>query len=316
MGDPADGLGWEQLAALVAPLGPEQFLADHWPAVAFHRHGGHTAPAPAMRRLLELPCWDEVAAFVEAPRRGFLRVDPLDEQHPPYPEAEPQRAVAAYEAGATLYQTLLQAPALRRWCRFLDGALGVPPGTTVANAFASPAGRGHDWHWDAQELFIVVMRGCKRWRWAPPRLSWPACNGAPTLAASERLRAQLGGPVVDPPQQWSELELVAGDVVFMPRGTWHQVHNERPSMHLALQVSTPTPRDALARALEHDPSLVDLRWRGPLVGLAEPDGFQAATDRMAALLRRLAEHVERGGLAAAFPSLREVLEVEVEDDPG
>jgi ribosomal protein L16 Arg81 hydroxylase len=97
-------------------------------------------------------------------------------------------------------------------------------------------------------VFAFQLIGSKRWKVYPPTFPYPLSN---------HTSAQLGQqspltPVLD-------CQLETGDLLYIPRGWWHQVTPlDQPSFHLSVGLFVPTVFDYLmwvmSRALPQNPS--------------------------------------------------------------
>jgi hypothetical protein len=131
-----------------------------------------------------------------------------------------------FERGATIVlQGLhhLWLP-LARYCRHLEAFLGHP---VQANAYYTPAGsQGLPVHHDTHEVLSLQVAGEKRWLVYEPVLELPLKD--------QRYRSALGepgGPVLD-------VELAAGDTLYLPRGWLHQALTSRSdSLHITVGVN-------------------------------------------------------------------------------
>jgi bifunctional lysine-specific demethylase and histidyl-hydroxylase NO66 len=152
----------------------------------------------------------------------------------------------AFGAGATLVLQGLH----RSWapvaglCRELELALTHP---VQANAYLTPpVAQGLDLHADPHDVFALQTHGSKRWVVHAPGEAEP----------------------------W-DLELRAGDVLYLPAGTRHAAQTiDQPSLHLTIGVRTVRWRDLLRRAV--DGVLDDPRFAGSL-----PPGWAARPDTLA-----------------------------------
>jgi bifunctional lysine-specific demethylase and histidyl-hydroxylase NO66 len=156
----------------------------------------------------------------------------------------------AFAAGATLVLQGLH----RSWapvaglCRELELALTHP---VQANAYLTPpVAQGLDLHADPHDVFALQTHGSKRWVVHAPGEAEP----------------------------W-DLELRAGDVLYLPAGTRHAAQTiDQPSLHLTIGVRTVRWRDLLRRAI--DGVLDDPRFAGSL-----PPGWAARPDELAGTLQ-------------------------------
>lgn len=259
----------DRMAALVHPFAPELFLDTMWP----HTFQHFTGPAQRLGELIDAPELRDVAALVECPLDGEIRADCTRADMPSEHGLTAEQALARYRDGYTLYLTRLASVSIGRWKRMLDAALGLIPGTTQVNAFASLPGRGLSWHWDPQELFIVQVRGRKLWHVAPnDHIAWPTASGQAGAESRPEIRAQLTDPSrpVTRPTEYATIEMVPGSVLFLPRGYWHTTENLDASVHLVLQTKLLSWRDVFKYLLESVPALYGPAWRQPTTALS-PD---------------------------------------------
>jgi bifunctional lysine-specific demethylase and histidyl-hydroxylase NO66 len=127
--------------------------------------------------------------------------------------------------------------------------------------------QGLDLHADPHDVFALQTHGSKRWVVHAPGEAEP----------------------------W-DLELRAGDVLYLPAGTRHAAQTiDRPSLHLTIGVRTIRWRDLLRRAI--DDVLDDPRFAGSL-----PPGWAARPDALASTLQdRVRELV--GVLTVELPAV-------------
>lgn len=113
-------------------------------------------------------------------------------------------------------------------CREISEFCGY---ATVGNAYATKGGTGtFGKHWDSHCVFAVQLIGMKRWSVFRPTFDLP-------------IAGQLS-------KKWlmtSDSEIVfdgvlkAGDILYIPRGWWHEVNpiEGQPSLHIAVGIHTP-----------------------------------------------------------------------------
>lgn len=261
-----DAAAAARVASLVRPLSLEQFMVQTWPA-KFAYFAGNGA---GLAELIEQPELRDIEALVNCPKQGVTRADFNHLDRPSEEDITSTRALQLYKETCTIYITRLATEVMLRWNRDLDSTFGLIPGTTQINAFASLAGMGAYWHWDAQEIFIVQVRGRKRWRFAANEyLEWPTNGGQAGVERLSEFRHQLTNPdrPVEAPKQWQTVELAPGDVLFVPRGYWHSTENIEESLHLVLQMQMPSWRDVFRFLFQNVPGLYSLEWRRPARGL-------------------------------------------------
>ncbi|MBG6143379.1 hypothetical protein IWQ51_001498 [Labrenzia sp. EL_142] len=152
-------------------------------------------------------------------------------------------AIAAYNCGATILapRVELSIPKVAILCRQLDNAFlshGLPiKQATFANAYLTPAStQGFGAHYDDHCVFVLQMWGSKHWVVAPPENPLPSerCTEViPDDAAKTKLL---------------EIDLRAGDVLYVPRGFVHYARcTHEPSLHLTVGIRTLTWADLMPR---------------------------------------------------------------------
>ena len=137
------------------------------------------------------------------------------------------------------------------WFQFVTSANGY---------FSYGMQRGLPVHWDSHDVMAVQLVGSKHWKIYEPRMLLP-------------LKAHRG-QVGEPPDLKSpelELDLQAGDALYLPRGWWHDVTPVKglKSLHISIGLHPPEVSDFLAWVLQSQTSLhVDFRKSIPLTAQA------------------------------------------------
>lgn len=228
--------------SVIAPLGREKFLRDHWNK-AFVRLQG---PADRFHGLFG---WDELNAVLEqhrlTPPRVLLykdgqAVDPARYITPPHlgtPRLDSGGLAVCLAEGATLILNDVQevSPKLRALMNVFQEALHTD---TFANLYAGwHVQKAFDLHWDPQDSIILQLSGKKRWAVYKPTRPHPLEDDVDKPAR----------PDTDP--VWEGV-LKEGEVLYIPRGWWHVVHplNE-PSLHLTVSLTPPKGIDLLGWAV-------------------------------------------------------------------
>lgn len=106
---------------------------------------------------------------------------------------------------------------------------------TVANGYAAFGGKGtFSKHWDTHDVFAVQLIGRKRWRVYAPTMELPLATQQSTHHKHEC-----------PAKPLFDECLEAGDVLYIPRGWWHEaipVENEQ-TFHVAVGLHVPRLTD-------------------------------------------------------------------------
>ena len=220
----------DRFAALVAPLTPAEFV-----------EGYHAEKRPVLfrgdrDRFASLVRWDDLNALLsmgllQQPRLRLaqdgtsvaLQGCQVPDFGPGWRSSNPddlddQRLATLLRRGATLILNQidqLHAP-IRSLAEALEAALGS---YTRINLYASwQAVRGFSTHWDAHDVFIVQVTGRKRWHLFGVTRPSPM-----KFDVRQELKSDAPFTV-----QWSGI-LRAGDVLYIPRGWWHDARTESAS---------------------------------------------------------------------------------------
>ena len=150
---------------------------------------------------------------------------------------DPEALAAQYADGATLVLQSVHRlhPPVARFCRELAAELGHP---TQCNAYLTPGGQhqGFDYHHDTHDVFVLQVSGRKRWIVHEPVVRLP-------LASQPQAGAHL---VPDGAEPLLDVELEAGDALYLPRGYVHAaLTTDEDSVHLTVGVLSTTWYDVL-----------------------------------------------------------------------
>jgi Cupin superfamily protein len=158
---------------------------------------------------------------------------------PPFTStADVPRVLEAWEAGATIVLQALHVnwQPLAVFCRLLEEALGH---AVQANAYFTPRGsQGFAVHHDTHDVLVLQVVGEKRWRLYHPLVELPLKH--------QRYSRELG----EHGEPTEELELRAGDTLYLPRGWLHEAETSATdSLHLTIGITAYTWLDAVNDAL-------------------------------------------------------------------
>jgi hypothetical protein len=276
----------------------EAFAGSYWGRAALHCRAGDFAAAgarPGFADLFGIQDADELLS-----RRGlrtpFLRVARDGEVLPARwyvggggagaevgDQVRDDRILALFTQGATLvFQGLHRLwPPLIDFAGALAGELAAPVGV---NAYLTPPNaQGFASHYDTHDVFVLQVEGRKRWTVHEPVLVDPLERQPHGGRQDEIAAAAYGPPVL-------EVELAAGDTLYLPRGWLHSATalDER-SLHLTLGLRAPN-RYALVE------ELLALVAEQPALRTGFPLGFDPADEDQLA-----------GQLAGTVAALREAL---------
>ncbi|TAM52527.1 MAG: hypothetical protein EPN57_13925 [Paraburkholderia sp.] len=141
----------------------------------------------------------------------------------------PEKLNALLRSGATLIINRLDLKSRKIACA-CQRVSDLYELKTVANGYLALGGKGtFGKHWDTHDVFALQLFGRKRWRIFRPTLYLP-------------LEHQTSASVKDtcPKVPMFDRVLQAGDLLYIPRGWWHEaipLENE-PTFHLAIGAHT------------------------------------------------------------------------------
>jgi hypothetical protein len=244
--------------ALLSPVSVEQFATEALGSSPLLVNG-------IEERFAGLFNWDSINECLAG-----LRVDPYRihvvkngaSSPVPYSEAIPQLGVRgkplrlspalladAMRDGATVVVDAvdeLHAP-LRSLAQDIETQLGA---NVQVNLYVNTAqgDRGFGAHWDDHETIIVQVEGQKRWEILGGTMS------APLGGISTPPEPDVAGEVI---------HLSKGDLLYLPRGTWHRVSASGPTAHLTFGTRLPTGMDMFAKLIRRAEQFESVRSNIP-----------------------------------------------------
>ncbi|MGG5820721.1 cupin domain-containing protein [Falsiroseomonas sp. HW251] len=280
------------LAALLAPVTPEQFFAEYHDRKPLHVRGtpGKFAQVLSWRqinRLLDMThIWSAASLKLVIdsetipPDRFCTRTLGRDQAQVMQPDARLVQQWIAKGASVVMNDVDSLTPGLASVSAALEDA-GL--GKTQANVYISwQAHKAFRTHYDTHDVWAVQVEGEKDWNIWEGRAEWPiphpAFKGQPQ-AHHDQARGKLREVVT----------LKPGDLLYLPRGWYHDaLANAAASVHVAYGVHAPLGMDLLNLLMER--ALHDPEFRKPL---PRQDGSAPAkfalTQRAGMLGQRLAE---------------------------
>jgi ribosomal protein L16 Arg81 hydroxylase len=190
------------------------------------------------------------------------------------------RILLEYQRGATILLQRLERswPPLAVLCSNLEQLFYHP---VDANAYLTPASsQGFGVHYDTHDVFILQLAGSKHWRLYEAPLRLP-------------LESQpFDQSDVHPGTLSRQIDLHAGDLIYLPRGTFHEALTSTcSSLHITVAITPHTWADLMADAVA-GVARQDERFREsvPLGSLRGQDAGPLK-DRFEELLRILSERV-------------------------
>jgi len=228
-----------------------------------------------------------------------------------------ERVSDLFAMGYTLHFDHIRSysPPAAAFCRALEAFFRH---RVRATAFLTPPrNAGFAVHYDTYDAFILQISGCKQWRAYEPRTLLP-------------LESQPYRPSDAPEHPVLEVELQPGDLLYLPRGTYHEAraNGDEPSLHLSVIPDAVRWQGVFERVLaeagpdelllrKNTTSSLDERDVAALVArVFSPERLQAARDAIEAEFcstRRNDANGRLGQLLAA-PSITPMTPVRMRDD--
>lgn len=237
---------------VISPLRRDVFLRDHWLKSPVHISG-----QPG--RFADLLTWNELNAILEQhrltpPRLKLYRdgqaVDPAHYLTPAMfgvPRLDAGGLATCLAQGASLILDDVQeiAPRLRD---LMTGFQDEFHTDAFANLYAGwHRQKAFHVHWDPQEAFVLQLCGRKQWKVYRPTRLHPLKNDI-----------EAPPPPSGPPA-WEGI-LEDGDVLYVPRGWWHEAFPlDEPSLHVTVSLTPPTAFDFLGWAMSRLRQQAELR---------------------------------------------------------
>ena len=259
------------LQRLLGSVSVRLFLEEHYLKLPFSLAGG-------CAHLTSLGDWDVMGRLLAAEDADVV-VGSGGER---YGGKNPATAVEARQVLAAGYTVGIRRaqrhdPSLAALAAEFFEAFAAPIDIHV---YCTPARqRGFGWHYDAEEVFVLQLRGSKEWSLRKNTVHpWPLVE---TLPADMRYEREIM-PLV-------RCQLEAGDWLYIPGGYWHMTQaGPQESVSLSVGVLAPAAIDVydfLRRRL-----LASLRWRQRLgcLGSASTRTPEELEDDLRALFRDLA----------------------------
>jgi len=139
------------------------------------------------------------------------------------------------------------SPALDQLARALEMVLHQP---VTVSAFWSRGGMRAPVHYDDHDLLVAQLRGTKRWY----------VSSQPSELHNTWKTIPEKAPALGPHHT---LDVRPGDLMYLPRGTYHSVDSDQGSLHVSIGFTPLTVREAMIAALDHLSDL-DRDWRTTL----------------------------------------------------
>jgi ribosomal protein L16 Arg81 hydroxylase len=287
------------LAALLDPIAPKDFFDQHWEQKPLHvrrdslTHYASVLTGEDLDRILSTgdlryPALQLARGGSYFPADAYTRdVKHGTEVFAGVPDLD--KVITEYRSGTTIVLPALHrsSPPLGKACAALEAYFDH---AVHANAYLTP-GRavGFSPHYDTHEVFVLQIAGRKHWRVYEPPLKLPH-------------RTQPFSPIgyVLPPPLF-ELELLPGDLLYLPRGYVHSaLTSESHSAHVTIGVTVYTWVELLSEVLNASKNSEGMRRALPPGFTSHAASSDALDSGLLVRLDALREGVKAGGAGEAF----------------
>jgi ribosomal protein L16 Arg81 hydroxylase len=224
------------LARVLDPVDLRLFLSTYWERASLYIPGNSDKFADLFDRSKFLDTVNRIFDLAASLQLDWMKLNAgyqdADGNHHEL-AIQPEQIPAFLRAGWTVQAERIDTvdPALRALAVSLKEQIRIPGEVDVA-AFLSPHGSGFGLHYDGLSQWVLQIAGAKHWLYSSrPAVSFPLARRLPTV--------QEKGQEVDGlyrPEDMREQLLCAGDVLYLPPGTWHRPQAKGESLHLCLTV--------------------------------------------------------------------------------
>jgi ribosomal protein L16 Arg81 hydroxylase len=253
----------KELAGLLDPIGPKEFLAKYWAKRTLHVKGERDRFQKLFDKRRFWKALDEIDRQ-GAESRSLIRAHwgkqgADDGSGRRFTNESAVRAREVLKKGASLCINVISDGdrGLYDFCAAVKRQLGYP-GLVRFNAYYSPHEGGLPVHFDARIAWVVQLSGTKKWWFTDePAVDWPRQNadrnddGSATYLdgssgeAWEQARATTNA-------DFRHVVLEPGDCLIMPAGVWHLAEANKESLALTLCFDPVSPLAILYEQLDAD----------------------------------------------------------------
>ncbi|MFZ3229339.1 MAG: cupin domain-containing protein [Pseudobdellovibrio sp.] len=203
-------------------------------------------------------------------------------------DTNPKDAKKLFENGMGLLfnQAHTLSPILIKWLESLRKDLGLSLQTNSrCMVYATPKGSGTAPHFDQNINFVLQLTGTKKW-WIAPNVHVenPLTRHTMGLSPDAELESYLEAPLpTKMPESVSAIEIKAGSLLFVPRGSWHSTEASSDALSLNFTFTAPTWIDLFSAALRSRLAQSS-QWRETANGVSDPNKRGEAESRFETLL--------------------------------
>jgi ribosomal protein L16 Arg81 hydroxylase len=287
------------LAALIAPALPEEFLREYWERKPLHLSRGDARYYDSiltnedLERIISSA--DMRYPAIQLARNGsYLAAEAYTKNIKHGSEffngvPDIGQIQSEYRSGSTVVLPALQRTwePLAELCAVLENDFSH---AVHANAYLTPGDSpGFTPHYDTHEVFVLQIAGDKRWRLFDPPLTLPHRTQPFTP-----IGYALPAPII-------ELHLKPGDLLYLPRGYVHTAHTSHGhSAHVTIGITVYTWVELLSELVASSKEIAGFRTALP-PGFATRDGLKKSlNDGLLQCLDQLRHDSDRDRVIETF----------------
>lgn len=275
------------LAALIDPMSTSDFMEHYWA----RQWKVFRGPLSRLRLIGDTPELATLDGLLRAPHKKIRCWFPNRRGSLGQIRATPSQARQMYNGTVnTVVIDGLRHPAVVAWLEAIARDLGTAQPSVGANVYASPPGAGSHFHFDHQDNFLLQVAGKKEWLVAEADVPYTTRSYFGEKTVSDEMRAIAGDKLpLHAPKRPKKVVLSPGDVLFLPKGTWHSSNTKEDSIGFTLTFPSLNWAEIFRRKLREE-LLQNPAFREAAVGLTGTLERRRAARAQAAHLR---EEVQR-----------------------
>jgi ribosomal protein L16 Arg81 hydroxylase len=301
---------WD-LRELLSPPGWRAFLQDHWQKQPLHVSAGDSPQFASLvthddvdRILAENGGKDDFPISVIGSYRGGTV--PAAKRSYDRSHWTPENIAERVSEGATVRIGNISkyAPEVARLVRAFETVINTDIGV---NLYRTPAdSRAFDAHFDNHDVFILQLDGSKTWRLFDPPEDLPLEVTFPGRLSLMKPKLPFGEmflPSRRAVEIRDEIQMLPGDLLYIPRGFTHQVFTEREdSLHITVAVPVITWYEVAAHAL------IEAAAESRVLRTALPANFanagnEIASQMSAEIVAAVTAHLTKDKIEESFDEL-------------
>ncbi len=289
------------LTALLRPLSTERFFSEYWESKPLLLERGDAGYYASLLTLADVERYlsrgDVRYPAIRLAKGGAFYASEAYAHDVRYGDeifhgvCDPGKIFTEYAGGATvtLPAAHLGWPPLAKLCRQLEAQLDH---SVHANAYLTPGNAaGFTPHYDTHEVLVLQIAGVKHWRIYPPPLELPH-------------RSQPFSPerYSLPPAPLLELDLKAGDLLYLPRGHVHTTTTTagHVSLHVTVGITVYTGIELLSELIQNSLEHSDCRRALPPGFAHRPEARGELPQRLLGLMDRLRVALDAQAITERF----------------